>query len=249
MRFGFQFIFITIFFLFVLSAVQNSAAQEPTCFEPFSQKFDEFTFKTPEDAKNHLTEFENKLQEKSAESKGYIFVYGGKKTRINEVTDMISEVRKILNVTDTSYNAKFQISDHGFRLLPTIELFISPLNCSKYPESTADFTVEQVEFAESNAQNTYQKTSDELAASIIKKTEIICPPAPRAVHVCGNSVEVFIIIDETGNAIFSKAVTGHPLLRAAAADVVKNWKFQPTKIKDKFYKSVGRIIVEFKQSD
>jgi TonB family protein len=53
------------------------------------------------------------------------------------------------------------------------------------------------------------------------------PPAARAVRVSG-AVAVHILIDKSGNVIQAKALSGHPLLRAAAEAAARGAKFAPT---------------------
>ena len=243
-----------ILFLFVILFLQINyvsaqiPSQETVCFQPFSYKFDEFNKTDTDNTKKRLKEFERKISEESNEAKGEIYVYGGRKTGINEITDIISKIKNILNIPEASSgNSKFRVQNGGYRSLPGLELYIKPLNCSKFPGATPDFDVEQVEFAEAPVENTVKKTSFEIADSLIEKTEIVCPPTPTAVGACKNIVEVYVVINQKGEVIFAKAVSGHPLLRVAGEKGVKNWKFAPTKINDKNYNVTGRISVEFKQ--
>ena len=53
------------------------------------------------------------------------------------------------------------------------------------------------------------------------------PPAARAVRA-GGSVAVQVVIDENGNVTSASAVSGHPLLRAVAAQAARGAKFKPT---------------------
>jgi TonB family protein len=55
------------------------------------------------------------------------------------------------------------------------------------------------------------------------------PAAARAVHADG-VVSVQIIVDTSGNVISASAVSGHPLLQAAAVQAAKQAKFTPTLI-------------------
>ena len=66
---------------------------------------------------------------------------------------------------------------------------------------------------------------------------------------CNNdsTVEVFVVIDQKGNVIFSKAVSGHPLNRLTGARAVKNWKFTPTLVKGKKFNVLGYITVNFQE--
>ncbi|MGB7200934.1 MAG: TonB family protein [Pyrinomonadaceae bacterium] len=53
------------------------------------------------------------------------------------------------------------------------------------------------------------------------------PPAARAVRASG-TVTVQVLIDESGRVVSANAVSGHPLLRAAAASAARSAKFKPT---------------------
>ena len=63
-----------------------------------------------------------------------------------------------------------------------------------------------------------------------KATNLVKPPYPaaaRAVRASG-AVNVQVTIDENGNVISASAVSGHPLLRAAATSAARSSKFSPT---------------------
>lgn len=45
-------------------------------------------------------------------------------------------------------------------------------------------------------------------------------------------VEVEAVLDEQGNVIEMKVVSGPPLLYQAALDALKKWKYQPTYLND-----------------
>ena len=61
------------------------------------------------------------------------------------------------------------------------------------------------------------------------------PPAARAVRVTGR-VNVQVLIDETGRVVTSSAVSGHPLLRSAAAQAARSARFNYRKeIYTQFY--------------
>lgn len=62
-------------------------------------------------------------------------------------------------------------------------------------------------------------------------------------------VGVSIMIDERGNVISARAVSGNPLLHAAAVKAARQAKFTPTKLSGKPIKVVGAIIYSFDPSD
>jgi protein TonB len=70
------------------------------------------------------------------------------------------------------------------------------------------------------------------------------PPAARAVNASG-AVNVQVTIDENGNVISASAVSGHPLLRAAAVQAARSSKFSPTKLSGQPVKVTGVIVYNF----
>ena len=70
------------------------------------------------------------------------------------------------------------------------------------------------------------------------------PPAARAVKASG-TVEVKVTVDENGKVTEASAVSGHPLLRAAAEAAARNAKFPPSTISGKPVKVIGIINYNF----
>ena len=70
------------------------------------------------------------------------------------------------------------------------------------------------------------------------------PPAARAVRATG-AVSVQITTDESGNVISVAAVSGHPLLRAAAEQAARNTTFAPTMLSGQPVKVTGVIVYNF----
>lgn len=70
------------------------------------------------------------------------------------------------------------------------------------------------------------------------------PPAARAVRASG-AVSVQVVIDEAGNVISASAVSGHPLLRQAAAQAARGAKFSPTMLSGQPVKVQGVITYNF----
>ncbi len=46
-------------------------------------------------------------------------------------------------------------------------------------------------------------------------------------------MKIDAILDEQGNVIDMKVVSGHPLLYQAALEALKKWKYEPTYLNDK----------------
>jgi len=70
------------------------------------------------------------------------------------------------------------------------------------------------------------------------------PPIARQAHAAG-TVVVQVTIDENGDVISASAVSGHPLLRAAAVAAARGAKFSPTKLSGKPVKVSGVITYNF----
>lgn len=70
------------------------------------------------------------------------------------------------------------------------------------------------------------------------------PPAARAVRASG-AVSVQVLIDESGNVVSASAVSGHPLLRAAAVAAARSAKFSPTMLSGQPVKVSGVITYNF----
>lgn len=70
------------------------------------------------------------------------------------------------------------------------------------------------------------------------------PPAAKAVRASG-AVNVQVTIDEQGNVVSASAVSGHPLLRAAAEAAARESKFSPTILSGKVVKVTGIIVYNF----
>ena len=80
-----------------------------------------------------------------------------------------------------------------------------------------------------------------------KATNLVKPPYPaaaRAVRASG-AVNVQVTIDESGNVISASAVSGHPLLRAAAVQAARSSKFSPTMLSGQAVKVTGVIVYNF----
>lgn len=80
-----------------------------------------------------------------------------------------------------------------------------------------------------------------------KATSLPKPPYPaaaRAVRASG-AVSVQVLIDENGNVVSASAVSGHPLLRAAAVSAARGAKFSPTKLSGQAVKVSGVITYNF----
>jgi TonB family protein len=70
------------------------------------------------------------------------------------------------------------------------------------------------------------------------------PVIARSAHASG-AVTVEIMIDEGGNVISAKAVSGHPLLQAAAVNAARQASFTPTRLSGEPVKVTGVLVYNF----
>jgi len=62
------------------------------------------------------------------------------------------------------------------------------------------------------------------AVRVLQHDPIHYPPLARQVRI-GGVVRLFVVLDETGRVVETDVDSGHPLLRAAALDNLRTWKF------------------------
>ncbi len=109
----------------------------------------------------------------------------------------------------------------------------------------------------SNGQGVYQGAVQSVPAGVPKQTSggvlngkaVSLPkpayqPAARAVNAEG-AVSVQVLIDEEGNVVSASAVSGHPLLRAAAVEAARRAKFSVTLLAGAPVKVSGIITYNF----
>jgi protein TonB len=58
-------------------------------------------------------------------------------------------------------------------------------------------------------------------------------------------VVVEVTVDEAGNVISARPISGHPLLKDAAVAAAKGWKFSPTMLTGVPVKVIGTITFNF----
>lgn len=73
------------------------------------------------------------------------------------------------------------------------------------------------------------------------------PPLARSVGASGQ-VTVQVSVDERGNVISARALTGHPLLRAAAEQAARSSRIAPTRIGDQNVKTTGVLLYNFRNN-
>ncbi len=72
----------------------------------------------------------------------------------------------------------------------------------------------------------------------------VYPAIAKQAHASG-TVVVQVVIDENGNVISAQPVSGHPLLRAVAAQAARGARFSPTKLSGQPVKVTGVITYNF----
>jgi len=82
------------------------------------------------------------------------------------------------------------------------------------------------------------------AAKLIRNPQPQYPQIARQARISG-TVELSAIIGEDGHIQSLSVVSGHPLLRAAAMDAVKQWVYQPTMLNEQPVKVSTTIDVIF----
>jgi TonB family protein len=83
-----------------------------------------------------------------------------------------------------------------------------------------------------------------LSGQATKRVEPVYPVAARAARVSG-SVAVELTVDDEGDVLSARVISGHPLLREAALDAAWDWKFSPTLYRGKAVKVIGAIEFNF----
>jgi protein TonB len=82
------------------------------------------------------------------------------------------------------------------------------------------------------------------AAKLIRNPQPVYPQIARQARISG-TVELSAIIGEDGHIQSLTVVSGHPLLRQAALDAVKQWVYQPTTLNEQAVKVSTTIDVIF----
>jgi len=91
---------------------------------------------------------------------------------------------------------------------------------------------------------TVRKAGGVLTNSATHRVQPTTPPLARAANITG-SVVVEVMLDEAGAVIAANAISGHPLLKAAAVDAARQWQFSPTMLSGTPVKVVGAITFNF----
>jgi periplasmic protein TonB len=82
----------------------------------------------------------------------------------------------------------------------------------------------------------------------IRRVEPLYPPLARQTHIQG-IVVIEAVLDESGNVVEMKVISGHALLLQAALNAVRQWKYEPTYLNDQPVAVQMNITVTFKLSE
>ena len=88
------------------------------------------------------------------------------------------------------------------------------------------------------------KSGVALEKEVIKKVDPIFPPIAKAARASG-AVKVEVKIDEAGEVVSARAISGHPLLRDSAEAAALQWKFKPAAISGERIKISGILTFNF----
>ncbi|HEX4948460.1 MAG TPA: energy transducer TonB [Blastocatellia bacterium] len=99
--------------------------------------------------------------------------------------------------------------------------------------------------AETNAAPGTQRVSGGvLQGNAIRKVQ---PPYPAVAKAAGaeGAVQVAVTVNENGEVTSTEAVTGHPLLKEAATEAARQWKFKQTELNGQPVKVQGVLTFNF----
>jgi len=89
-----------------------------------------------------------------------------------------------------------------------------------------------------------RKSGGVLQSSATRRVEAVMPPLARAARISG-SVVVEVVVDEEGNVVSARSLSGHPLLKDAAVDAARQWQFSPTQLSGVAVKVIGNLTFKF----
>jgi len=96
----------------------------------------------------------------------------------------------------------------------------------------------------SKAQSIVRKVSTVLQGSATRRVQPVYPILARNARVSGQVV-VEVTIDEEGNVIGARALSGHALLKQVSLDAAFGWKWRPTLLNGVPVKVIGTITFNF----
>lgn len=89
-----------------------------------------------------------------------------------------------------------------------------------------------------------RKSDEDLSRLALHKAEPVYPAIAKSARASG-AIAVEIVVDERGNVVSARALSGHPLLRDAAVTAARSWKFKPTQSNGMPTKLIGTVTINF----
>ncbi len=84
-----------------------------------------------------------------------------------------------------------------------------------------------------------------LQGNAVRRVQPVYPSMAKNARISG-SVEVEVLIDESGNVLSATVVQGHPLLQQATLEAARQWKFRPTLLSGVPIKVTGILVFNFR---
>src|SRR5438128_9915033 len=86
-----------------------------------------------------------------------------------------------------------------------------------------------------------RKSAAVLEVSAIKRGKAVYPAGAKVT----GAIVVEVTVDENGNVIFARTLSGHPLLMGPALAAARGWKFSPTQLSGVPVKVIGTLTFNF----
>jgi len=86
-----------------------------------------------------------------------------------------------------------------------------------------------------------------MESKLIHKVNPVYPEQAQKIRLSGN-VMLEVTVNEDGFVSDVRVISGHPLLREAAIEAVKQWQYRPTLLNGKAVPIIATITVVFKYS-
>jgi TonB family protein len=119
------------------------------------------------------------------------------------------------------------------------------------PKTTVDKAVEEAKERGEKVMGTCLVDCGDTAKSqegetghVLELPPPVYPPIARAAHASG-TVDVQVLVGFDGDVVAAAAISGHPLLQAAAVNAARKARFTPPKYKGEPVKVVGVIQYHF----
>jgi TonB family protein len=98
--------------------------------------------------------------------------------------------------------------------------------------------------AQQNDSTTLTLNAADAQKHLQHKIEPVYPAIARAAHIQG-SVVLQASVDDSGHVVAVKVISGPPMLRQAAVDAVKQWRYEPFTVDGKAEPATAQIKLDF----